>query len=99
MQTLAMGHQADPAHYYKFHIIQPSSSKQLLNIILGLVKMTKCQDRFLAIHVGSIISTLATFSQLPEVKSLHQRDFDVIAGAPRDNEAAPIQGAGQVLPC
>jgi hypothetical protein len=44
--TLAMGHQADPVHYYKFHILQANSQYTIINIILGLGKTTNSQDRF-----------------------------------------------------
>jgi hypothetical protein len=50
--TLAMGHQTDPAHCYKFHILQTNLQYTIFyNIILGLGKMRNNQDRFLAIHI------------------------------------------------
>ncbi len=49
--TLAMGHQANPAHCYKFHILQTNSQCTIFyNIILGLRKTTNSQDRYPAIQ-------------------------------------------------
>ncbi len=49
--TLLIGHQADPMHCYKFHILQELCSYMLFyNIILGLGKVMNSQDRFLVIQ-------------------------------------------------
>jgi hypothetical protein len=48
---LAMGHQADLAHCYKFYILKTKLPYTIFcNIILGLGKTTNSQDRFLAIQ-------------------------------------------------
>ncbi len=49
--TLTMGHQANPVHCYKFHILQTNLQYTIFyNIILGLGKIMNSQDQFLAIH-------------------------------------------------
>ncbi len=48
---LALGHQADQVHCYKFHILQIDLQYTIFyNLILGLEKTVKSQDRFPAIH-------------------------------------------------
>ncbi len=52
--TLTMGHQADPAHCYKFHILQTNSQYAIFyNIIWGLETMTNSQNLFPTIQLAS----------------------------------------------